>query len=262
MTTLRVNKVAVVSDIHGNADALKATLKDLKSKHVDETVFLGDFLTYGCQPLEVLELIQDYVSSFQSVCIKGNHDQLYFDYQAIGTLNGYSPPDFVRESIDWTCTRLQGVCLEKEFHWLDDYRLMNVYFSHANPFNYGDWRYLESENNLLDAFAALDEKNCSHGVFGHSHRPRIFKSTDNQIIKLARRQLNVEKGHGYIFNAGSVGQSRGEGFSYLMLSFHDERLVSAELCRLDFDINNSINLIQHSDLSMATQEKLVGYLRS
>jgi len=43
-------KIAVISDIHSNADALKLSIDSLKSKNIDLTIFLGDLLSYGCQP--------------------------------------------------------------------------------------------------------------------------------------------------------------------------------------------------------------------
>ena len=50
-------KVAVISDIHGNADALEYALDEIKLLVPDVTIILGDILTYGCEPLEVLDVL-------------------------------------------------------------------------------------------------------------------------------------------------------------------------------------------------------------
>ncbi|MEL7485111.1 MAG: metallophosphoesterase family protein, partial [Planctomycetota bacterium] len=42
---------AIISDIHGNADALKAVLADIDSKGVDRVICLGDIIGYGPEPL-------------------------------------------------------------------------------------------------------------------------------------------------------------------------------------------------------------------
>jgi len=68
---IKVNtKIAVISDIHANADALTAVLEELKNKRVDITIFLGDILTYGCQPIEVLSILKEYESEHPAIFIK------------------------------------------------------------------------------------------------------------------------------------------------------------------------------------------------
>ena len=66
-------KIAIISDIHGNADALKWTLNRVKLDSVEMTVFLGDLLTYGCQPEEVLNIINNYQSNNKCVFINFIH---------------------------------------------------------------------------------------------------------------------------------------------------------------------------------------------
>ena len=50
-----MTKIAVISDIHGNADSLRLVLKQLKEKQVDLTVCQGDLLTYATSPIEVID---------------------------------------------------------------------------------------------------------------------------------------------------------------------------------------------------------------
>jgi len=59
-------KIAIISDIHGNFDALSAF-----SESYDELWVLGDLVNYGPQPAEVIE----YVRARATIAIKGNHDQ-------------------------------------------------------------------------------------------------------------------------------------------------------------------------------------------
>jgi len=58
-------KICIISDIHGNYDALSALPADY-----DELWVLGDLVNYGPQPGEVV----DYVSRKTSVVVRGNHD--------------------------------------------------------------------------------------------------------------------------------------------------------------------------------------------
>ena len=51
-------KIALFSDIHGNAIALEAVLKDICTRDVDLTFCLGDLVGYGAYPNEVIDLIR------------------------------------------------------------------------------------------------------------------------------------------------------------------------------------------------------------
>ncbi len=37
-------KIGIISDIHGNIDALNAVLKELKKENIDRIICLGDFI--------------------------------------------------------------------------------------------------------------------------------------------------------------------------------------------------------------------------
>jgi protein phosphatase len=58
-------KILIISDIHGNYEALKALPEDY-----DELWVLGDLVNYGPQPSEVI----DYVKSRAALAVRGNHD--------------------------------------------------------------------------------------------------------------------------------------------------------------------------------------------
>jgi len=49
-------KIAVISDIHGNLEALKATLQDIKKKKIDKIYCLGDIIAKGIHPRECIEI--------------------------------------------------------------------------------------------------------------------------------------------------------------------------------------------------------------
>ena len=59
-------KIAIISDIHGNFDALSSFRETY-----DELWMLGDLVNYGPQPAEVI----DYVRANAAIVLRGNHDQ-------------------------------------------------------------------------------------------------------------------------------------------------------------------------------------------
>src|SRR5215213_6715929 len=69
------NVKAIISDIHGNLDALQAVLDAIDQIGVREIICLGDVVGYGPQPRECLDIIKN-VAKFT---ILGNHEEAVLD---------------------------------------------------------------------------------------------------------------------------------------------------------------------------------------
>ena len=67
---------ALISDIHGNLEALQAVLADVATQNVDEILCLGDIVGYGPNPCECLDLVMKKTA----LTIMGNHDQRALKY--------------------------------------------------------------------------------------------------------------------------------------------------------------------------------------
>lgn len=50
-------KIAVFTDVHGNLEALETIIGDIKKKHVDDIICLGDTISFGPNSKECLDLI-------------------------------------------------------------------------------------------------------------------------------------------------------------------------------------------------------------
>ena len=253
-------KIAVISDIHSNADSLGIVLKKLKNEKIDITIILGDILTYGCQPLEVLSMLDKYRSENEVIFIKGNHDQFYFDLQS-GVSNAiYTLPKFVEESINWTLKKISPLILQDFFVWHNNFSIGDIYFSHANVFPYGNWSYIENSENLYKSFKMLNKKNIFAGVFGHSHRQSFIGNKKNTLHEMNSFYDEVNKVDQLIINVGSIGQPRGKGIGYVLLDLTDDKLQKASFEVVKIDFRNSIDLIRQTKLSQLTKKKLIDYL--
>ncbi len=71
MVAAAVRRLAVLSDVHGNATALEAVLREIDECDVDAIVHCGD-LTWGAQPAETLELLR----GREVVFVRGNADRI------------------------------------------------------------------------------------------------------------------------------------------------------------------------------------------
>ena len=72
---------ALISDIHGNLEALEAVLADINKKGITEIYCLGDIIGYGPNPRECIDRVMDC-----QMCLLGNHDQgALFDPEGFNT---------------------------------------------------------------------------------------------------------------------------------------------------------------------------------
>ena len=63
-------KIAIISDIHGNLEALRATLDDIEKRKVDKIICLGDIIAKGVHPKECVELVKENCE----IVLQGNCD--------------------------------------------------------------------------------------------------------------------------------------------------------------------------------------------
>lgn len=252
-----MTKIAVISDLHANALALKICLNEIKKKNVDLLICLGDILTYGTQPNEVIDELLQYQKMNDLIMIKGNHEEFYFSSSKLSQQD-YSLPNFVEESINWTKANLQYEDLKNLFSWRQSYIFRDIYFAHANPFNYGNWSYVENSQQIEDALQSLKRKNRICGVFGHSHRQYIRKG--RKLMENSYDTLLDEIDEPLIVNTGSAGQSRGSGFCYSLIRI-DSKKIYIDLKKFCPNIEENIKDVHLTDMSNNTKSRLEEYLR-
>ena len=185
-----LQKIAVISDIHGNLEALKAVLNDAKTRGVDKIICLGDIIAKGSHASECIKLVRDNCD----VVIRGNCDRHFTtDY------NMEEVPEKEKRRILWNRSQINDE--EKEY-------LHNLPFSyefymsgslvrvfHATP--YKDNIAVDTTNDFetkYEMFAGTDktvsDKTADIVIFGHIHHcfaERFYNRT--------------------LLNAGSVGNT-------------------------------------------------------
>ena len=258
-------RIIVFSDIHANINAYEAALKKAREIGFDRLINLGDLLTYGCDAKEIIEATNNAVEIDKMILIKGNHDQLYFDimrddYSYYDTL-----PAWIRESIDWT---IDNTCLEEfetNYDWLNFYTLDNIYFAHANPFQYGNWSYLNSEKKYIKAANNLALKKKSIGIFGHTHRQNMSLISNNYVCTSVPDQNTFYKSNllenlALIINLDSIGQPRNDSkLSTLLVLDIKGNQYELEFVKVSYDLNKHKDNIRNALLSVGTQKKLFSF---
>ena len=91
---------AIISDIHGNLEALTSVLDDISKSNVDEIFCLGDVVGYGPNPRECIDLCRDF-----AMTLLGNHDN-----GALFDPDGFSSG--AEKAIFWTRQQLEDPTIE------------------------------------------------------------------------------------------------------------------------------------------------------
>lgn len=73
-------KIAIISDIHGNDEALTSVLEDINKEKCDKIFCLGDLAMAGPEPSKVVNKIKDLSTKDNFVIIQGNTDQKLISY--------------------------------------------------------------------------------------------------------------------------------------------------------------------------------------
>ncbi|MGO8951362.1 MAG: metallophosphoesterase family protein [Ktedonobacterales bacterium] len=160
-------RYAILSDIHGNDEALTAVFRDIERVNrdfgapMDQIWCLGDIVGYGPEPGECVRRIR----SSCDICIPGNHD-----WAAIGKLDLADFSQGAAASARWTSNQLKPD--ERRYlHLLPETtRVSDFTLAHGSPLN-PIWEYLTTTAVAAANFAAFETIFC---VVGHSHLPTIF----------------------------------------------------------------------------------------
>lgn len=248
---------AVLSDIHGNALALEAALTRIRNASIDRVVILGDLFTYGCNPLEVIDLLES--ADRDLMMISGNHDEMY---PSGGDAYLAGLPDFIRESVRWTRGVLQGRRIALDL--APELEAGPILFAHANPFGFGDWTYMNGGPAIAEAAGTLQARGKRAGVFGHTHRARISIVTADGVVEEhdpAATSIAFDAPfRAAVINAGSVGQPRGTGAS-MLIARASEQGLECRVEELEYDVDAHVRAILTSEMSALTRKRLADFFR-
>lgn len=235
-------RVAILSDIHSNLEALEAVLADARAQRCTEFVCLGDIVGYNANPGECVKLIQD----LQCPVVKGNHDE---QASIISSTEGFN--ELAEEAIDWTRAQLSA----EDKAWLTDLRLTrqvrDFTIVHATLDTPGQWGYVFND---LDAIASFTYQHTALCFFGHTHWPTAFVRDDN-VRRITVGQVVLSAGKKYFINPGSIGQPRDRDWRAAYCILHTERQVVEER-RVKYDLATAQRKVRAAGLPDRLADRL------
>jgi predicted phosphodiesterase len=232
-------KVAVISDIHGNRQALEAVLEAIAASDAAELWCLGDLVGYGADPDACVELASEHAA----VCLAGNHD--------LAVIGEVSIDAFTRGagiSVQWT----REVMRPENLSFLRGLRPQGregpVDLYHASPRD-PIWEYVLSS---LLAGLCLDHQPQRVALIGHSHVALAFTRGLGELTTGEPRREGSE-----LLNPGSVGQPR-DGDPRAAWLLLDLDSWTASYRRAAYDVAGAAAAIRAAHLPDSLAERL-GY---
>ena len=234
--------IAIISDIHGNLEALTVVMEEIRRRNITDICCLGDVIGYGPNPLECLDTVIDNCE----FTIMGNHDFAIFyepfnfntaaENAAYWTRQQFeSDPDRTRRNRRW---RYLGGMQTRMMHP----RFMAVHGSPRRPIN--EYIFPDDIYSASQKIALIFER-VSHLCFvGHTHVPGVFVAQPDFYSPddlNNRYDITEEKA---VINVGSVGQPRDHDPRSSFVILHPGHV---EFIRMAYDINTTVDKVRSID---------------
>jgi predicted phosphodiesterase len=211
-------RIGIISDIHGNLEALEALLLELNSNSVDYLIHLGDLVGYNASPRECLQLVR----KEQIISVLGNHDLAVFEPRTAQSFNvlAHQALNYSRQQLASQDIRFLQNLPRVEVLW-DHYLIC-----HGTPENV--------ETYILNMFQAKRIFNLLKkrydGIricfFGHTHVQKLWMSDERGKVfspSSLPDSVSLEPDRLYLVNPGSIGQPRQNDNRAHYLVFDSER---------------------------------------
>lgn len=239
-------RIAVLSDIHSNLEALEAVLARAADEGAEATWVLGDLVGYGADPVGVVERLR----ALAGAILAGNHDLAATDRFDTRWFNAVA-----EKAIRWT---REVIDVDTHAFLADlvprgrtDAGLL-VHGSVVDP-------AAEYITDTTVARASFDAESFSVCFFGHTHMPTMFVRADGGrvegVVLADGVAVRIDPAVRYLLNPGSVGQPRDgdRRASFLMLDI-DAR--TAVVHRVAYDIDAAQTKIRDAGLPHVLADRL------
>lgn len=248
-----MEKIAIISDVHGCYVSLKAVLDDIEKRNIKRIFMLGDLVAKGSQPEKTIDLIKEKCE----IVIKGNCDDIVGE-------KGTTAEHFWNKEIIGK-ERQEYLASLPLFH--DFYMSgLKIRLLHASPDSMyksiNMYDITEDINKEIEnMFKVIDGLVPDVVIFGHIHSPFMYRLDNKMLI-----------------NAGSVSNScdliTKKSVTNLMASYliiegeynsKEVASISYEMVRLPYDYEKEIENLKNSDMpnkEMAIDEIITGIYKA
>lgn len=191
-------RYGIISDVHGNLEALGVVLRRLAELGVDTWVFLGDAVGYGASPNEVCDLLRERAMR----AVLGNHDAAVAGRMEYGEYY-----EAARRALDWCAERVSPENKEwlRQLPYIAEHE--GLAFCHGAPFEPEEFDYVFAADQVVEQMHTVPAL-APVTFVGHSHLTLSFRIQGSAVKPMIAPRIECDPGTKYIITAGSVGQPR------------------------------------------------------
>lgn len=243
-------RLALLTDLHANREALTACLEHAESQHVTDYAFLGDLVGYGADPVWVMDTVMAYAERGAYVLI-GNHDQalLLDDKQGMNHV--------AYKVVMWTLAQLD----EKHLAYIRalpfTIELDDMLLVHANAWAPESWEYIDG---VMEAMRSFHASKARVTFCGHVHMPSLYHMTltgkTGSFTPSADTSIPLSKQRRWLAIPGSVGQPR-DGNPAACYAVYDSDAAELSFHRVPYDAEAAANKIIAAGLPAVLGERLL-----
>lgn len=238
-----MDRIAIISDIHGNLEALKSVLDDIKEKNINRIFCLGDIIAKGTHQQECVDLVKENCE----VIIKGNCDE-YFTSDIDLLTKTQSEVD----RIIWNKNKLD----EKTRKYLSNLPYCYEFYMsgrfvrlvHAHPEKIDKFAgNIDKIDRLYELFLpssnTISDKKADILIYGHIHTPYVQKIYNRMIINVGSVGNAIDVFRNYEKD-GDVKNTTVANYLILSGNFDSKNIdekISYELVCVPYDIDKELN---------------------
>lgn len=233
-------RIALLADIHGNLEALRACIADAREQGAGRWAYLGDIVGYGADPVACVEIVREACDK-GAIAIKGNHDQAVNETR-------FRLNEAALAAIEWTRTRLGA----DDRQFLDDLPMSategSCLFVHASASRPEAWPYVLGLDEAIDSLHATE---AHLTVCGHVHTPALYNlAVTGKIMvhtPVAGTSVPLLSQRRWLAVMGAVGQPR-DGNPAAAYGILDTGANTITYRRVPYDIEEAAGKIRRAGL--------------
>lgn len=239
----------IVSDLHGNREALEAVLRDaaITGGGYDRALCCGDLCDYGPDS----EYTIDWARTSTAAVIRGNHDRVC---AGLDDLEIFTP--LAQASARWTMEHLTPPDRNYLRELLQGPRAVDetVVLVHGAPHDEDEYVTNVMEAGKVFGYLEGTENVELPHFFGHTHLQGAFVRGDGRVRSIAKPQpeqrevrFSLAPGAAYLINPGAVGQPR-DGDPRAAYAIFDSEERELALCRVPYAFETTQRKIESAGL--------------
>jgi predicted phosphodiesterase len=232
-------RLAVLSDVHGNVEALRAVLADVDGAGASEIVACGDTIGYGPDPEEVVAILRGRGAHM----LAGNHELGLCRCNGLGWFNPKA-----RCALEVTSRLVTPETVEFLSGLKKHLILHDCWFVHGFPPDSAHtYLFATDDERIAAALRKLNQRLC---FVGHTHEIMLVQCADGFVTRRnpGKGVRSLDPAAAYMVNVGSVGQPRDDWDKSAKYVLYDTEAQTVDFRFVPYDSTETRRKIQERGL--------------